>query len=106
MTVENFNKIVEERISNIRTSLLSKGEEYSRGNDRLWNFKRGAELSGKTPLRSLEGYVTKHIVSFYDIVDDYDRGVAASIGLINEKIGDIINYMILAEALLKEEKDS
>jgi len=103
MTVEKFNEIINTRIESINKSLITKGKEYARGDDRLWNFKRGASISRKTLPRTVEGYLTKHIASFYDIIDDFDKGIHPSRELINEKFGDIINYMILMEAVLIEE---
>jgi hypothetical protein len=106
MKLEKFNEIVERRIQSIRDSLVKKGAEYARGEDRLWNFKRGASISKKSLPRTVEGYLTKHIASFYDIIDDYDKGIHPSKELINEKFGDIINYMMLMEAVLLEEEES
>lgn len=42
----------------------------------------------------------KHEVSIMDIIDDIDRGILPHPKLIDEKIGDSINYLVLLEALL------
>jgi len=43
---------------------------------------------------------TKHLVSVIDMIFDFPAEPEESV--INEKIGDSINYLILLEALLKE----
>ena len=45
--------------------------------------------------------LVKHLVSLFDIVDNWQRK-QASVEMIDEKIGDTINYCVLLEALLKE----
>jgi hypothetical protein len=44
----------------------------------------------------------KHLVSVLDIVDDHAKGDKRRIGLVDEKLGDAVNYLVLLEALLKE----
>lgn len=99
MTNGTFKKILDFRIKKIRETLDKKAEEYSRG-DRLYNFKRAGEIMRTDPENSLMGMFMKHLVSVIDIVEtgDYTND------LLNEKIGDAINYLILLEAILKEGK--
>ena len=103
MNVENFDKVVENRLKDIKRILGSKGKEYSSDTDRLYNFKRAAKMNNTTPEKALWGMATKHLVSVVDIIHDIDDGKAVSIDMIEEKIGDMINYLILLEALLKED---
>ena len=96
-----FGKIVERRLGKIQEVLASKAEEYSAGFDRLYNFKAAAGMSGGTPGSALWGMLTKHLVNVRDLAEGR---LEATPELMDEKIGDAINYLILLEAVLKEEK--
>lgn len=93
-------KVMDSRIQLITETLASKGTEYGVSNNRMHNFDRASFLKNKKPYRILEGFVLKHDVSYLDIMDKLDAGKSVSIEQIREKMGDIINYMILQEALL------
>jgi hypothetical protein len=99
-----FNKLLEKRIELIRKVLEEKCEEYSRNDDKLYNFKEAGRTDNVTPEHALWGMCLKQRVSVSDIVKDIDSGKIPSDKLLNEKIGDVINYMILLEALIKERK--
>jgi len=96
-----FNAVVANRCAEINYILGRKAEEYARG-DRLSNFKKAAKLVNCTPERALFGFVAKHIIALMDFVEDIDEGLVQPQDRWDEKIGDIINYMILLEALVKE----
>lgn len=99
MTNEAFLALLESRIDAMRGTLASKAKEYATGADRLHNFKAAALLTRRTPAQSLLGMLAKHLVSVVDLVEAPTPPNAA---LIDEKLGDAINYMVLLEALLKE----
>lgn len=101
METKNFDNVMENRIFQIRKVLGLKAAEYARG-DRLSNFKQAAKLLKCTPEKALMGFVSKHIVATMDFIDDIDKEVLQSQDRWDEKIGDIINYMILLEALVIE----
>ena len=44
----------------------------------------------------------KHYVSFLDILNDIEKGILPKEDVVDEKIGDLINYLILAEASIKD----
>lgn len=100
MTAEQFDAIVESRLAFIKTILGKKAKEYAIG-DRLYNFKRAAEILRTTPQRALAGMLAKHLVSVLDLIEG---SLTPSEYMVNEKIGDAINYLILLEAVLKEGK--
>lgn len=81
--------------------LLRKREEYAPEVDPLSNFKEGAEMSGQTPEQVLFMYCLKHLVSVRDII--FNK-VPSNKELIREKTGDIINYMVLLNALQDEKE--
>lgn len=100
MTSEEFEKILNFRLNSIQNVLGSKAKEYAVG-DRLYNFKRAAEISRTSPAQALKGMFMKHLVSVLDLIEG---NLPMSEYFINEKIGDAINYLILLEAILKEVK--
>ena len=101
MNHEEFNFILQRRLSLIGGVLASKAEEYAT-TDRFHNFKRSANMDNETPERALKGMWKKHLVSVFDIIDKLDEGITPTEKMIDEKIGDSINYLILLEGLLKE----
>ena len=102
MTDYAFNRLLERRIGEIRSVLATKAGEYASDVDRLHNFKAAAELENDTPPDALRGMLRKHWVSVMDLCKCHAAGVNMRPSLIDEKIGDAINYLILLEALLKE----
>lgn len=104
MTHAVFNTLLRFRIEKIRATLSSKGKEYASDADRLHNFKAdvGGLEENETPAQVLWGYLRKHLQSVYDIVSSTRTPDAA---VIDEKVGDAINYLILLEAVLLEGTD-
>lgn len=103
MTPEVFGKLLEERIGKMRYTLDRKSEEYARDNDKLYNFKRAGAIQNFDAAEALKGMLTKHIVSVYDMVKDWPSQ-KPSFEMIDEKIGDCINYLCLLEAIFKEDR--
>jgi hypothetical protein len=101
MNSETFNKIVEDRCEAIKKTLIQKGKEYASDDDRLYNFKRQSEMNRQTPQEAARGNWTKHLVSVMDLIEGR---IEPTEYLLNEKIGDSINYLILIESLFKEKK--
>jgi hypothetical protein len=95
MTPQEFDKLVERRVEFIKYVLKSKAGEYSSLDDRLHNFNRASDMLGTTKEKALVGMWTKHVVSILDIVDS---GATPKQAMMDEKIGDAINYLILLEA--------
>lgn len=104
MTREEFSKRVEKRIDLVRQTLLTKHKEYAKDDNVFRNFD---EAAGGLSLHStsaevLWSYMTKHLVSIKDIVSD---NVPVDNAVVSEKIGDVINYLILLEAMLNEKSE-
>jgi len=96
-----FQKIVNQRIEKTKQTLLAKADEYARG-DRLSNFKKIAALTDSTPETACLGLVAKHIVALFDFTNDLEQGTLQSQERWDEKIGDIVAYMVLMDALVQE----
>ena len=101
MNHKTFDKIVDRRLSLIKEVLSNKAKEYMQEDDRLYNFKRAGKINNVSPEKALWGMSTKHLVSVIDLVEGADKIKIPSPDLIEEKIGDMINYLILLEAMLK-----
>lgn len=104
MTHKEFEKVVDEEIAYVKELLCSKSKEYDFGQDRFHSFKVGANLQGVSQEECLLGYLTKHIISIYDMSKPeqiknfpYEKYV--------EKITDYINYGLLLLGMIKEEKN-
>lgn len=101
-----FSEVVDERINNIIDTLRDKAIEYSGSGDRFHNFNVGARIIGSTPEEALRGMMMKHLVSVFDLIDwaTYEDDRLTEV-MIDEKIGDLINYLILLEGMLKRRMD-
>lgn len=113
MTRPEFDELVHKRLNAMSLGLTFKGQEYAddiAGNeDRLYNFKRTAATLNINSAEALLGMMSKHLVYVIDMAQGkYDKAhhhlAKERVGeIIDEKIGDTINYLVLLEALLKEE---
>ena len=100
MEAEQFETLLIKRLDQIQNTLGHKAKEYVQEGDRLYNFKVAARVNNTTSAKALWGMITKHLVSVMDLKDGKLKATHA---MINEKIGDMINYLILLEAILKED---
>lgn len=115
MKVSRFNQIVDSRIEAITQTLKSKREEYAADNNVFSNFEKAESKSGKVREKVLKDYMLKHEVSVDDLIEKLEAAhkgktltaeeVEAIKPRIKEKIGDIINYYILLEAMLIEKTE-
>lgn len=107
MNQKEFEQLVHNSIGRIHSLLEVKGGEYAGSEDRLANFKRGAELTGVTPLQVLHIYLSKHYDAFSTYVRDQASGTSRPRSeSISGRLDDIINYCLLAQALVKEIEES
>ena len=104
MNAKDFDKIVAARMAWCNKTLCAKGDEYARDGDRLWNFKVAARKLNCHPAEALAGMMVKHTVSVDDIIDGLANGIVPPKELVAEKIGDSINYLLLLEGLIEEER--
>jgi len=97
----NLTELIEDRFEKTRTILGSKAEEYATDSNRMHNFDVGARILNTTPEQVLQGMMLKHLISVLDIIEwTGTKPEKITRRLIDEKIGDTINYLILLEALL------
>ena len=97
LSSDEFLDILNERIATINVVLGSKAKEYAFKGDRLYNFNQAAVINSTTPAKALWGMATKHLVSIQDLINNRLENTEKNV---NEKIGDMINYLILLEGIL------
>jgi len=105
MDAQIFNSIVADRFKKTQGLLKVKGDEYTGKNaDRLANFKDSVKITEDgTPKQALLGMVRKHIVALYEFARREAEGGHVPLEHWDEKIGDIIVYMLLLEGLVYDE---
>lgn len=104
MTGPEFEKVLQARFEKAKQLLSAKSSEYARG-DKLSNFKKAAGLLGKSPEEALMGMLAKHLVSVGDFCQDVTAGRVIPYALWEEKITDVINYMVLLDAIITEKQE-
>jgi hypothetical protein len=97
-----FTNVLEERLVQTKNILGVKAKEYVRNGDRLHNFNVASITNKETREKALWGMATKHLVSIMDIVEDTKSGKLPKEETVDEKIGDMINYLVLLEVSLKQ----
>lgn len=106
MTTEKFDEILFKRLDAVKNVLAVKAKEYVRNEDRLHNFHVGARMEDKHPTEVLHGMMLKHWISYNDLVQDAKQGKVVNRAVMEEKIGDLINYLILQECIFNDYIDN
>lgn len=104
MTPEKFNEIVDKRLSKCRETLTVKAGEYASEQDRLHNFKRAGDMQNISDAEALRGMWAKHLVSVMDIIEQVAAGGCPEPELWEEKAKDTINYVLLLEGLIEDQR--
>ena len=102
MQNKDFAIVIEDTFKACEHLLGAKNEEYSRDKDRLSNFRKAAKMQGTTAPKALKGMLVKHLVSVFDMIDDFDAGKFHTKDRWNEKVYDCINYFVLLKCLIEE----
>ena len=85
-----FENLLRELDGNSLETLTKKNAKYASGEDRLHNFKAGADILGSTTAMACWGYLTKHLVALRDMVERNDFSDREDF---LEKCQDSINYI-------------
>jgi len=116
MRYKEFDAVIERRIELIRQSMQTKQKEYTREGSAFHNFDEAGKEFDCTPAEALIGMWAKHYISLKDILRDMSEmkngimilvdsdkvGVKIADAFIEEKIGDLINYLVILEGILKD----
>lgn len=106
--MEDFNYVVERRCELSKKVLCRKAGEYATVGSRFHNFEVAARMDHQSPEQALWGMWKKHIVSVMDMINDCDTDIYDALlptkyteAYVDEKIGDLINYAMLLEGMLR-----
>lgn len=105
MKQAEFDKVFQEAIAQANNLLATKGVEYTgpQTQDRLANFKRGATLTGCTPLQVAFVYASKHYDAISTFVQNDAKGTQQVLSEpIEGRLHDLMNYCILMLAIVQE----
>lgn len=100
MQQEKYRKLVQEQIKICKDILVIKNAEYAT-EDALHNFRQAAHLQGQTMRQALGGFMAKHTVSLYDMIQSPGEYTDE---IWTEKITDHINYLLILKAVIADEK--
>jgi len=102
-THEQFDKILQQTVEEIKNLALLKGGEYSGDIDRLANFRRNGENLG-LDMRQIWGvYATKHWDAIMQYVKDLQSGKERRrLESLSGRADDLIVYLILFKCMLQE----
>lgn len=101
MDQTTFDQVVKKQMMRCEAVLQRKAKHYAlSGVDRLEQFKKMAKLENTTPIQALGGAMAKHITKFFDM-STYPHNFKEKDW--DETITDVMNYLILAKALVVEE---
>lgn len=105
-TKDFIEKVVRPRL-NMCINLLGavKDLEYTRNGDKFHNFKRTAQIRNISIVEAWDGMQNKHLTSFLDMISDVKAGKLPSQKLLDDKVTDMINYILLFEGIVMEIKD-
>ena len=99
--LDALSNLIEQRFEKARATFQVKAEEYATIDNRLHNFDVAARILDVTPEQALQGMMMKHIVSVLDLIEwTSSKPEKLTNQVIDEKLGDTINYLILLESLL------
>jgi len=100
MKRDEFETVLNTAIGAMCRTLSFKASLYAPGdNDRLCQFKMAGAAQGINPMEALRGMMAKHFTAFammceHPIVWQMDRW--------DEVLGDLRNYTVLADALIRD----
>lgn len=100
MNSEQFNELVKSCLKDTEKTLCNKAKEYASNTDRFHNFRLAAQIGNTTPEKALWGMAIKHLVSVVDLIENSDTPRSSE--YIREKCGDLRNYLILLEGIIRE----
>ena len=104
MTNKDFYNLVDSTFKECLEILKKKGEDYTVGSsDALANFKKAGEAIELEPTKIWYIFANKH----WQAITNYVRtGGQSESEPIEERIKDMLNYLLLLKGLIQEKKDN
>lgn len=99
MSEQEFEKVVDETLSQLRETLIVKAKEYRRNNNPFHNFEQGEKRSDRTREQVLDGFLLKHEISIADMTTDLANGKLPQQAAVNEKFNDNLIYLLIKKAM-------
>ena len=99
MNNDEFERVAQHLLGKAHNIMFKRAMTYSNETDRLANFRHAAGLTGRNMQQVLAGFMLKHTVSLYDMIE---TGYDYPLDQWEEKIIDHINYLLLLRAILEE----
>jgi len=90
----------QELVDHCLSLLDSKRSDYATV-DYFHTFNVAAEMQDITPLQALGGMAAKHVASVFKLINEHAEGRKISRDMWTEKLGDVINYLLIAWAWLE-----
>lgn len=98
----NFDEAVKSTVDTCLNTLVVKGREYRRNGNPFHNFDKGSEVTGRSREDVIWGMALKHFISVQDIKNDMKSNILPTKEVLDEKYGDLINYLLIEKASILE----
>lgn len=105
MTNQEFSEFLDKWYEEVKSLREAKAKEYGADTKAFQNFFDGSRFLQIPPQFVAMNYMTKHIVSLYDIFSSQET-YKAKRKYLKEKVNDIILYLLIILALDSEETDN
>ena len=99
MNGQEFDNWLDVQLTNTKEVLGTKAGEYASKNDRFYNFTEGAKRLGINPTFYAFALAQKHDTCVKDLIMGVTPVTHAAL---NEKFGDLINYLFLIKAMMHD----
>ena len=103
MNCSQFDILTNALLNDCRDLLDTKGDDYSTNTDRLSHFKTVSDLCKKSKYDVWLVLFSKHVVAITNYINKRDFEGSAEED-IHSRIKDAINYLVLLQALISEDK--
>lgn len=100
----DLEKDIQSFLDELTKRRISKREEYTKGSyNGFHNFVVAANLNNSLPEVECHNFMTKHLVSYLDMIEQLKNGTTYfPEAVVDEKIGDIITYLLLWRSMIRE----
>ena len=98
LTQKEFENLINYRFEKCRSVLLRKKEEYAEDDDMLRNFNNAACTLEMEPEQVAFMYMMKHFQSIKDLLFGKKK---LTNDLWEEKITDLINYLLIIDSIIR-----